>query len=262
MKWSDLRDGFAQQYRRSIESQGEQALVQLKCSSCHRTDEFQSAGAYFLPVKYADDCRACHPLNYEANGSEMPHGLTAQAMSKFLAGRYLLDRESGDSESPLIRRRPIPGRSPGEFDEPNDEASTKLKVAAAEQYLIGNKVCEKCHSYAAAENPANQSLLRDVEPANIPQVWLKHARFDHKAHPPHRVLCVKCHEQASSDNVVAQRKSADGVQPMGPNDQDVVMIAGRVTCLECHAERSTEKPQGGARFDCVECHRYHAAEHQ
>jgi hypothetical protein len=44
---------------------------------------------------------------------------------------------------------------------------------------------------------------------------------------------------------------------------DVLIDHRKASCAACHSPAATldGKPHGGARFDCVECHRYHAADH-
>jgi hypothetical protein len=42
-------------------------------------------------------------------------------------------------------------------------------------------------------------------------------------------------------------------------DNGEILIPGIRTCLECHGPSVTQgdRPRGGARTDCVECHWYH-----
>jgi hypothetical protein len=144
---------------------------------------------------------------------------------------------------------------------PGTPADIDAKVAAAERYLRETNACAKCHQLKMPDPSPADFALPDVEPANIPQVWLRHARFDHAAH--RHMSCADCHAQAYPPQ-------GSGDPPSPTPDQDVVMIAGRDVCLKCHspgpaisaprADRFASGAPGGARFDCVECHQYHLAE--
>jgi hypothetical protein len=70
-----------------------------------------------------------------------------------------------------------------------------------------------------------------VAATRIPQRWLPHSRFDHRAHRP--LACAECHRAPEST------RTAD------------VLLPSVTVCRECHRD------SGGARTACVECHRYH-----
>jgi hypothetical protein len=70
-----------------------------------------------------------------------------------------------------------------------------------------------------------------VAATRIPQRWLPHSRFDHRAHRP--LACAECHKAGEST------RTAD------------VLLPSVTVCRECHRD------SGGARTACVECHRYH-----
>lgn len=271
MSLTDLPSEFVEQYRRSDQKPGakpdSEYLVQLDCATCHRSEvsvdrltatdstKAPSSGAYMLPVSFEANCRACHHLLYDsANNNEMKHGLKPEEAREYLFGRYVFESKSGllsESATRLIPARSIPGRSPRDNSKPGISGDIDEKVAAAERYLRDTNACAKCHILKTAAGPTTNFALPDVQPANIPQVWFKHARFDHAAH--RAVSCAECHAQAFFP------ESSVG-QPAGPTDQDVVMISGRDICLKCHSPRSQIGSTGGARYDCVECHRYHAAD--
>ena len=79
-----------------------------------------------------------------------------------------------------------------------------------------------------------------VEPTNVPQVWLTSARFDHAAH---RALdCRACHANADKSD-----RAGD------------VLLPGIKACAGCHTS-ADRAGRGGARHDCVECHRYHGGD--
>ena len=59
--------------------------------------------------------------------------------------------------------------------------------------------------------------------------------------------CRQCHAAAYADAPNPSRESKD------------VLVPQRDVCLKCHSppSQSESAAPGGARFDCVECHRYH-----
>jgi hypothetical protein len=59
--------------------------------------------------------------------------------------------------------------------------------------------------------------------------------------------CRQCHPAAYADAQNPSRESKD------------VLVPQRDVCLQCHGPPSSSESAapGGARFDCVECHRYH-----
>ncbi|HEX8200361.1 MAG TPA: cytochrome c3 family protein, partial [Isosphaeraceae bacterium] len=119
----------------------------------------------------------------------------------------------------------------------------------AEQSLYeGNQTCTECHLY---DQPPDRVRLRKgqapefkVLGPGVPSVWFPHAAFDHSAH--RAVTCQQCHPQAYETD--AKKSKSDDV-----------MLPSIDTCRQCHApaQRVAGTPRGGARFDCVECHRYH-----
>ena len=100
----------------------------------------------------------------------------------------------------------------------------------------GNRVCGECHYYKEVQGGVPEAIVLP----KVPEVWFKRAVFDHSAH--RAVHCRECHANASD--------SKSG------ND---VLLPKIEVCRECHSPARVSKGQqkGGARFDCVECHRYH-----
>jgi hypothetical protein len=207
-----------------------------------------------LPVNYENHCQACHPLQIEpVAGKEIEHGLKPAEAREFLWGRYASAAKSGkldESAERLGPRRPIPGRPNGSVLD-GKSAGIDARVAAAERYLNEQGVCAKCHAANAPNASSTAGGSPEVEPANIPQVWLRHARFDHAAH--RGISCAECHARAYPSLDMADSSP-------GPSDQDIVMIAGKDVCLKCHSPAVNGDSAPGASFDCVECHRYHDAD--
>jgi hypothetical protein len=100
-------------------------------------------------------------------------------------------------------------------------------VAQAEKELFtGRQGCPYCHTVERTED------LPKIAPPKIPDRWLSHSAFGHRAHRP--LACVACHAAA----------------PKSVETSDVLMPKIQV-CQECHREG------GGAQAGCVECHLYH-----
>jgi hypothetical protein len=259
------------------------SLVQLRCDSCHRLDArdpgspraqawaprstgtstARSPGHYMVPITYENECRACHPLTFDRRSESdpqagllaVPHGLQPAAVRDFVWGAYANEYVARQGKPQGIINRPLPGSGPAlEADVRN---AVNREVQALEKYLYrdrlsqaekilfrGRQTCGECHSY---ESNAGQTVPARIMPTSVPEVWFQHARFDHAAH--RAVACRDCHPQAYQAYADAAAPAASGT----------VMLPGRDVCLACHGPTSAGKdgPRGGARFDCVECHRFH-----
>lgn len=219
-------------------------VVQLECRACHVVDAedfgipnqgFSKYGItssrehrrYMMPIRYQNQCRACHPNLVDRDlgaepppdnfgkkkDTEIPHGITPAEVEKFL-----LAYRGGDGnkvESDL--RKIFPRQARGEF------------------------ACGKCHHYQFSDG---KSLPDTIDPAGIPEVWLRHGLFDHSAH--RKESCERCHPK------VAQSKQTKDV-----------LILGIDNCRECHSPKGSQSTDftNGARSDCMTCHTYHNGAH-
>ena len=124
---------------------------------------------------------------------------------------------------------------------------------AEQQLYLGKKVCGECHysSLPPAEANAYRWMMLGelrIEPTQIPEVWFQKANF---THTPHRMLdCPACHPGADARQEVERPAASEPGQR--------VLLPGIDICLTCHNSNS---PGGGARQDCVACHRYHDGDH-
>jgi hypothetical protein len=113
-----------------------------------------------------------------------------------------------------------------------------LRNAEGTLYL-GTQTCSECHDF---EEPRTQEPSEwRIKPTNVPEIWFPHASFSHSAH--RAVDCDQCHGEARSST-----------------SSDDVLMPSISDCRTCHAPAETHRGalvRGGARFDCVECHRYH-----
>lgn len=249
-----------------------------------------SPGAYALPVDFQRHCAACHPLPFEglprdtaadpaidaasraSTGSSagaarasaggdatvVPHGLDAAALRRFLEQTYLARGVTADPAALLepVVPRPLPAAAPAAAPAVALGAAIRGKVAGARRFVRGQ--CGKCHALEDVAVGADAAPWFRALPTRVPEVWLTKARFDHQAHRQYD--CRACHEAAypdrAADALVAARTGAAAM-----HESDLVLIAGRESCVECHAparlDQETGRRVGGARHDCVECHGYH-----
>jgi hypothetical protein len=235
--------------------------VRLDCASCHVLDagDFaktglpearqHSDGAYFLPITYENHCQGCHALEAlsvkgEAAKITVPHRLQAPALKKFLENTFLAEAARGDIgflERKLVR--PLPGKKLQplvEDEKVRTQVQTQLGNAAKLMLReTSRNSCMECHELQGSlpEDP----WLAKIAPTNVPQVWFKGARFDHKAH--RAFDCQSCHDRAATSE-----KNTD------------VLIATMDNCVQCHAPRGTDaagKASGGVDAHCTTCHVYH-----
>jgi predicted CXXCH cytochrome family protein len=260
---AQISDPLARErYRRP--GQKDDAPVELDCGSCHQLDggDFKmphvtgisemlparSAGSYMLPITYENQCQACHPLFDKEKPGVLPaivrHGQSPQEIRLALHRQFAEEYLQGHKE--LLQRtippEPLPNDRPPEAETVERLIQEKISVAETK---LSQEYCGKCHEMAGS-GPG----LQPVTPPRVPQVWFQHARFNHRAH--RAVECDECHARAYPDDREPSRESKD------------VLIPQIDVCLKCHAPPSlpgSGRPgsagAGGARFDCVECHRYH-----
>ena len=267
--------------------QGDRDLVELDCRACHTLDphddslglaDRQVSGDYFLPVRYKQHCRACHPLSIDpvrSNESlaaapreepldttlQAPHGLQPSALREWLDLQWLAEWVAADG---MILSDPLPADRHPALTQPAlpatfAEAQQRDVDQSLSLLLQHAKACGKCHYFerqgqprailSASDVGRDNSSWRVIPPA-APRVWLDHARFNHRSH--RAVHCRECHAQAFPDTSTAARWDAAA-------EGKLVMLPGIDTCRQCHApaHSSWSTTTGGARHDCTECHLYH-----
>jgi hypothetical protein len=230
--------------------------VQLQCASCHESstsddrlafsskkDKTTRNTAHFAPIQFDRHCQACHALKIGPEENDVvPHGLKASELKQIVFAFLLQKQDEPASKSGLEEYE---SRLLGK---PRKELAGAALVDDADGRLNGIRThlattCTKCHSYADGENPFTGNVL----PANIPQFWFQHGRFNHASH--RAMDCAHCHGEATT----ATKSSA-------------VMIPNYKACVECHSSAGSVEATSdlarqfaGARSDCVECHTYHGA---
>jgi hypothetical protein len=234
---------------------GPNGPVQLDCDDCHRPatstaawrfgsaqpardsvpGKFDppsrvSARDYMGPITYANNCIACHTLQFDKRFREsvphdMPELVDAFVVQKFQ--QYILTH-------PAELRVTAPGRNlPQQPISPAVRALTPHewvaeRVSDSEQ-LLWRKTCTECHSLtfrAGAQLPV-------VSKSNITSRWFPHAVFSHEEH---RFLgCLECHAGAAKS-----QETSD------------ILLPGIQICERCH-----HAGQEAAESRCFECHTYH-----
>jgi len=215
----------------------------LNCSDCHKPD---AAGVYYLKISYEENCKSCHPLQFDVDNSGLvlPHGDAAHvrdfvrslpeqyadfgAKKKENASRHDLENFV-QKQIKQIREQ----LGSGEELEQRiffSDARTAPVARIGERGAVGAARfpgCAYCHEVAPSGNEVPQVTI-----PTIPDRWLIRARFDHGKH--FKVACATCHDTEHS------RQTSD------------ILLPSKQTCAACHSE------QGGVAHDCSTCHGYHS----
>jgi hypothetical protein len=208
-------------------------------------------GAYMTPIKYVNQCAACHVLQFDPliavpaphDRPEVVHAFIVQQLTQLVAANPAVLKNdpssalSYDEEGPRNFLRPL-----GEATEQRNMPRTLGAVSSREDWisrrtaqaekLLWGKNCSICH---LATQGGGEGLPTSVK-AVVPVRWFSHAEFDHEKH--RMMACVACHF-----HIPQSRATAD------------VNVPGINLCRDCHKQggRSVSAAQGG----CFECHSYH-----
>lgn len=202
------------------------------------------AGAYMQPIKYVNQCAACHTLQFDRLIPEpAPHD-KPEVVHAFITRKYTeyialhpealrqpvlaidVDVPNGFSESVL--------RPTGPTTETYAKSAAdwvRLRTAEAER-LLWNKNCKICHASTRHDGPGLPQSVKAVIPAR----WFPNAEFDHQAH--RMLTCISCHA-----GIPNSRKTSD------------VNLPGIELCRQCHKQGGASKQAAEGR--CFECHSYH-----
>ncbi|HWN95172.1 MAG TPA: cytochrome c3 family protein [Methylomirabilota bacterium] len=205
----------------------------LECASCHRAGP---GGAFFQPISYEQDCRACHGLQFDEENTSLtlPHGRAehVRAFLRSLPTHYadLAQRTNGMAHADV------------------DSFVTKQMLRLREQFVDGTNLEREVFFTALRKSPdgrakfdgcttcheVNANLLAApvVTQPSMPDRWMVRARFNHSKHTS--VACTKCHDALRSSD------TADAIMP------------AKAACVECHS------PKGKVASNCSFCHSYHA----
>lgn len=236
---------------------GPHGTVQMQCADCHRANpnsgpwpygstppasyvsplvlrERPQDFPYMMPIKYAQQCAACHTLEFDRrfDGDQVPHD-KPDVVHKFLTDsytHYLAQHPAAwhDNSPPQVKR--IVAEMPMQTARTPDQW-VEMQVQAAE-HLLWQKTCKECHSVPMTAAAA----LPEIPKSAIPQRWMQHAAFNHTAH--NLLDCESCHTQTRRS-----KETSD------------ILLPGIATCRQCH--RREQEIGAGADARCSECHVYH-----
>jgi hypothetical protein len=275
---NDIQDPAERARYRKLQGATDAAdLVQLNCTACHRLDagdfgfgvdklgfaskDFaglpqspllpsRAAGGNPLPITYENQCKGCHPLERIVN-QETPHRIQPGGLRDFLAGAFanqVLEDRPPDKQL-VVRRRLGTPEEPAVQEA--RKAIDKLVTDAQPRLARSSNGCIKCHLFNDDKEAEDLPFFkRTVRPLRGRDMWYEHAKFTHIAH--RAVNCLECHPGASPGTVNSRQQ---------PIELEAALVPEVDKCLHCHspARKVDGKPAGGARSDCVECHRYHAS---
>jgi len=291
---ADVDPKFADQYLRFADPNGNPASpVHLDCSACHHLDtgrelgssnhvpglptELTSparpAGAYYLPITFEKHCQACHSLNVtgwtssgglKVTGFDLPHRLQPDEVDRRIRGEIARQVIKQDK----FQKVPLPPNErldPRATQLPESLRAETEKIANHYSRLVfdrgdgpssplaikGGYACLKCHT-AQFDNPQT-ARPKSIDATSARTIWMPNGRFDHTAH---RVVdCKECHKMWDEPGKV---------KPLGMDwSSEPANLPSIAKCQECHAPQSRQggRMSGGVRHGCVDCHRYHGADH-
>jgi hypothetical protein len=211
-------------------------------------------GAYMTPIRYVNQCAACHVLQFDPlivipaphTKPELVHAFIVQKLTEYVAANPLVLRTDPGSalsydkdEGPRNFLRPLgestdPRNVPRPLGESRGQSAAEWvqrRTAQAEK-LLWSKNCNICHE---STEGGGEGLPTSVK-ATIPPRWFPHAEFDHEKH--RMMSCTACHT-----HIPQSRVSAD------------INVPGIELCRDCHQQggRAVSAAPGG----CFECHSYH-----
>jgi predicted CXXCH cytochrome family protein len=271
-----IPEAFRERYRSQQEKKEKTDPVVLQCASCHQLDtgDFKvdakqaqgfpftvqgqrKAGAYMVPIIYENQCQACHPLEHMVDTKTwtVPHRLVPAEIHRLLDHFFTAQlargirgflKQKGTRPlpfqlTPLDQRKLEEQEAIAQCDLYVEKEIDNKARAVERDLFLGKQSCALCHYFEGPQGKTPADFIGrpnfSVVPTNVPQVWFKHAKFNHTSH--RAMSCESCHA-----GVVNSMKETD------------VLIPKREKCLECHAP-TTNFGTPGARFSCTECHLYH-----
>lgn len=203
------------------------------------------AGPYMQPMKYVNQCAACHTLQFDPLIAEpAPHGDTGKVRSfveeqiKQLVRKHpdlvLKPITTGYSDQIEMTRnflRPTRDYLTLPKQPTTPENWTALRIELAER-LLWKKDCKVCHEQTTGEPDMIPTTVKAVIPAR----WLPNSNFDHEAH--RMMTCESCHSHVPESKLTSD-----------------VNLPGIDTCRRCHKDGGAMANAAEGR--CYECHSYH-----
>jgi hypothetical protein len=212
-------------------------------------------GAYMTPIRYVNQCAACHVLQFDPlipvpaphTKPELVHAFIVQKLTEYAVANPSVLRTdpasalSYDEEGPRNFLRPL-GESTDQRNimrPPGDGRSQALtatewvqrRTAKAEK-LLWSKNCNICHESTVGGGEGLPTSVKAV----IPPRWFPHAEFDHEKH--RMMSCISCHNRIPQSQLTAD-----------------VNVPGIDICRDCHQQGGRAVSAAPGR--CFECHSYH-----
>jgi hypothetical protein len=208
-------------------------------------------GAYMTPIRYVNQCAACHLLQFDPlvqvpaphTKPELVHAFIVQKLTEYAAANpSVLSKDpiaalSYEEEGPRNFLRPL-GETPDQRSLPRAPGGSmsatewvRQRTAQAEK-LLWSKNCNICHQ---STEGGGESLPTSVK-AIIPSRWFPHAEFDHEKH--RMMSCIACHSAIPQSRLTAQ-----------------INVPGIEFCRDCHKQGG--QAANAATGGCFECHSYH-----
>jgi hypothetical protein len=259
---------------------GPNGQVQLKCEDCHRFamrgpwpysvqtidlatqksvdvsqpleqqrkrhDVKPGGGAYGIPIRYVNQCAACHVLQFDRlipdpaphDKPEVVRAFIMAKLTEYVARNPSVLRMSVNAELPDYgeERRNIL-RPSEQYQPPQSSIAlspqqwVQQRTVAAEN-LLWSKNCRLCHAQAVEEGGALPTKVTAI----IPIRWMPRAEFDHEGH--RMMTCTACHT-----TIPKSRLTSD------------INLPGVELCRQCHKQAGPTSLDAEGR--CFECHSYH-----
>ena len=249
------------------------------CEKCHEPDRERR---YMQPISFERHCRECHPLLFDHErfpGQSVPHQ-TPDIVRGFLTETYTLDALKSAPPAHKEPARPIPGHR--DFQKLTKDQAQQVVDAVGQAETIAQQHrhqqfgyeatggCRYCHQVEPiAEKPEIARADWKIVPTNIPQRWLIHGEFHHESH---RLLnCAACHvdvdkSKSTGDVLIPSISVCRACHSADPAGWASALRSGSEQQENSATPRSRPttdlkellaNSRQGARFDCIECHRYH-----
>lgn len=195
-------------------------------------------GAYMEPIRYVNQCAACHLLQFDPRIPEpAPHdkpevvrAFLVRKITEYLASNPRPQPQPSGAQdflSPILAR----SATAPVASAPATQESLDTAVANAER-LLWKKNCRICHAQTEGSGDALPTSVKAIIPAR----WMARAEFNHSAHQMMR--CDACHAKSKDS-----RETSD------------INLPGIANCRQCHREEGTS--HNAAEGRCFECHAYH-----
>ncbi|MEC7564524.1 MAG: hypothetical protein VX738_02475 [Planctomycetota bacterium] len=231
----------------------------LQCATCHEPD---ATGTRMKPIAFEQHCASCHQLSYSRLLQETPNASNQPLPheSPEIIRGVLRDRLTAYLQKQTPADAIIPNRNPAKpvqsavdgdhwkWVENQREKMEALLFAGGKTAGNGDMQngCALCHSFQKHDH-ADQPVQWKIEPTDVPEQWLAHARFPHNRHD--LIHCTDCHSTSDKDG---KRIDAANLSNLSQH----ILIPSMRVCQSCHKDDQRE-PNAVARGRCVDCHDYH-----